>query len=168
MLHPRISASTWPLNKSDKVDWLQQCCSEYHGLQNSSRERMCNSVLSPEQIRLVSQFDTKAKKGDLGGAYLGQDPRLLWAKKGHDKFQQQLKKIKEKPKENEPVSSDFFEKNPDVHKQGIQKGWFRKEKDPEQSTSLAELRASTCDESTLISESQTNQIPMRMTSARSR
>ena len=89
---------------------------------------MCNSVLSPEQIRLVSQFDTKAKKGDLGGAYLGQDPRFLWAKKGLDKFQKQLKKIKEKSKEKEPVSSDLIEKNPDVHKQGIQKGWFRRER----------------------------------------
>ena len=40
---------------------------------------------------MVSQFDTKAKKGDVAGAYLGQDPRLLWAKKGLDKFQKQLK-----------------------------------------------------------------------------
>ena len=28
----------------------------------------------------------------MGGAYIGQDPRLLWAKPGLDKFRQQLKK----------------------------------------------------------------------------
>ena len=52
---------------------------------------MAAAMLHPEQVRLVSQFDTKAKKGDVAGAYLGQDPRLLWAKKGLDKFQKQLK-----------------------------------------------------------------------------
>ena len=53
-------------------------------------------------------------------------------------------KLKQKPKENEPVSSDFLEKNPDVHKEGIQKGWFREEKDPQDmSTSLAEIGDST-------------------------
>lgn len=38
------------------------------------------------------------------------------------------------------MSSDFLEKNPDVYKEGLRKGWFREEKDPqERSTSLAEL-----------------------------
>ena len=85
----------------------------------------------------------------MGAAYIGQDPQLLWAEPGLDKFQKQLKKLKQEPKDNEPVSSDFFEKNPDVRKEGIQKGWFREEKDPDQATSLAQLGASTCDGSTL-------------------
>ena len=131
------SCTSWPF-LDDKVEWLQQCCTEYNVLQNSTRERMCDSVLSPEQVRLVYQFDTRAKKGDVAGAYLGQGPRLLWAKP--DQFQKQLKNSKQKPKENEPVTSDFLEKNLDVYKEGLRKGWFREEKDPqERSTSLAEL-----------------------------
>ena len=47
------------------------------------------------------------------------------------------------------MSSDFFEKHPDVRKEGIDKGWFLEGEDLEQSTSLAQLGASTCDESTL-------------------
>ena len=67
---------------------------------------MCDSVLSPKQIQLVSKFDTKAKKGDVGAAYIGQDPQLLRAKPGLDEFGQQLKKLLQERKENEPVSSD--------------------------------------------------------------
>ena len=142
------SCVSWPfLTKNEKVEWLQQCCSEYNVLQNSSREEMCISVLSPNQVRLVSQFDTKAKKGDVAGAYMGQDPRLLWAKPGLDHFQKQLKKLKQKPKANQPVSSDFFEKNPTVRQEGLRKGWFREEKDPqEESSSLVEIGADTCED----------------------
>eukprot|EP00435_Cladocopium_sp_Y103_P045713 s2094_g13.t1 len=132
------SCTSWPFfTKNQKVEWLEECCGEYNVLQNSSREEMCNSVLSPEQIRLVSQFDSKAK-GDVAGAYMGQDPPLLWAKPGLDKFEKQLKTLKSKPKENEPVSSDFFEKNPNVRKEGLRKGWFREEMDP-QSSSLVQI-----------------------------
>ena len=121
-----------------------QCATEQH-------QRTCDSVLSPKQIQLVSQFDTKAK-GDVGPAWpclCWQDPQLLWAKPGFVKFRKQLKKLKQEPKENEPVGSEFFENNLDVHKEGIGEGWFREEKDPEQSTSLAQLGHTTCDESTL-------------------
>eukprot|EP00435_Cladocopium_sp_Y103_P017599 s262_g4.t1 len=135
------SCASWPfLTKEEKVSWLQECCSEYNVQQNSSREDMCDSVLSSKQVRLVSQFDTKGKKGDVAGAYMGQDPRLLWAKPGLDQFEEQLKKLKRKPKENQPVSSDFFEKNPSVRQEGLGKGWFTEEKDPqERSSSLAEI-----------------------------
>ena len=137
---------SWPfLAKGEKVEWLQQCCGEFNVLQNSSRERMCNSVLSPRQVRLVSQFDIKAKQGDVGGVYMGQDPRLLWAKPGLEKFRKERNRFKQKPKENQPVTSDFFEKHPDVYKEGLKEGWFREEKDPEEvSTFLAEIGASTC------------------------
>ena len=109
------SCVSWPfLTKNEKVEWLQECCSEFNVLQNSSRENMCDSVLSRKQVRLISHFDTKAKKGDVAGAYMGQ--------------------------ENEPVTSDFFEKNPDVRKKGLQNGWFTEEKDlPERSSSLVEI-----------------------------
>ena len=63
------SCVSWPfLTKNEKVEWLQECCSEFNVLQNSSRENMCDSVLSRKQVRLISHFDTKAKKGDVAGA----------------------------------------------------------------------------------------------------
>jgi len=136
------SCASWPfLTKDEKVEWLQP-------------EHMCTSVLSPRQVGLVSQFDINAKKGDVGGAYMGQDPRLLWAKPCLAKFHQHLKKLKQIPKENEPMSSDFLQKNPDVYKKGLRKGWFTEASEkiwkdpPGMSTSLAELKATTC-ESTL-------------------
>ena len=56
------------------------------------------------------------------------------------------------------MSSDFFEKNPDMRKKGIEKGWFREEKDPKQCASLAQHAqlgpATTCDESTIKSHHQ--------------
>ena len=63
------SCASWPFfTKEEKVEWLQECCSEFNVLQNSSRENMCDSVLSRKQVRLISHFDTKAKKGDVAGA----------------------------------------------------------------------------------------------------
>ena len=75
---------------------------------------------------------------------------MLWAKPGLDKFQQQLNKLKQKPRERaSELGLPGKEPRSDVHKEGIQKGWFREEKDPqEMSTSLAEIGDSTC-ESTL-------------------
>ena len=118
------------------MDSVQHCCSQ-------------NTYLGAEpQVGLVSQF----------GAYMGQDPRLLWAKPCLAKFHQHLKKLKEKlkqiPKENEPMSSDFLQKNPDVYKKGLRKGWFTEASEknwkdpPGMSTSLAEHKVTTC-ESTL-------------------
>jgi len=148
----------WPQLQLLAIPGQGRKCTAFNVLQNSNRKHMCNSVLSPRQVELVSQKDTKAKTGDVGGAYMGQDPRLLWAKPGLAKFHQQLNKLKQKPKENEPVSSDFLERNPDVHKKGLREGWFREPallkpflvdilEDPqEMSTSLAEIGASTCDD----------------------
>ena len=134
------SCVSWPFfTKEEKEEWLEQCCSEYNVLKNSSRENMCDSVLSRKQIELISHFDTKGKKGDIAGAYVGQDPRLLWAKPGLDHFQEQVKKLKQKPKENEPVSSDFLEKNPSVRQKGLEKGWFTEEKDLPERSSLVEI-----------------------------
>ena len=106
---------------------------------------MCNSVLSHRQVDLVSKFVTKAKQGDVGGAYMGQDARLLWAQPGLKKFEEELKKLKQKPQENQPVTSDFLEKHPNVYKEGLRKGWFRKEDPQEMSTSLVETGDSTCE-----------------------
>ena len=76
-----------------------------------SREQMCNSVLSPKQVRLVSRFDTKAKKGDVAGSYLGQDPRLLWAEPVIEKFKKELKGLGTMPKKGDFMSAQTSWKN---------------------------------------------------------
>lgn len=132
------------LTRDEKEDWQEQCCSEFNVLRNS-REFICNLVLSHRQVDLVSKFVTKAKQGDVGGTYMGQDARLLWAQPGLKKFEEELKKLKQKPQENQPVTSDFLEKHPNVYKEGLRKGWFRKEDPQEMSTSLVETGDSTCE-----------------------
>lgn len=138
------SCSSWPFfTKEEKVDWLEECCSEYNVLQNSSRERMCTSVLTPQQVQLITKGDTKARRGtDVAGSYIGQDPVLLWTKKGIKKFRSQLKKLKAMPKKDDRVSSIFLENNPKIHKEGLEKGWFTEEtiaKKQQRPTSLVQI-----------------------------
>ena len=115
-------------NKSEKVMWLEECCTELNVLSGSSRERMCDSVLTPGQVQLVSKLDqyTKAKSGtDVGGVFIGQDPRLLWTKDGLLEFKHQVKKLKRVPKDGDLVDSEFLEDYPDLRETGIEKGWFK-------------------------------------------
>ena len=72
-----IFRKEWPtfFTKNEKVEWLEECCSEFNVLRNSTREVMCNSVLTPQQVNLVSKLDINVKNGtDVGGSYMGQDP----------------------------------------------------------------------------------------------
>ena len=95
----------------------------------SSRDKMCDSVLSKKQVEKISKFNTKAKEDtDVGGAYIGQDPPLLWAKGGLQKYKEELKGLGPMPKEGDPVSSDFLEKHPDVRTEGLRHKWFKEEK----------------------------------------
>ena len=73
----------WPFfTEKEKVNWLDECCTEFTVLNGSSRDKMCDSVLSKKQVEKISKFNTKAKEDtDVGGAYIGQDPPLLWARK---------------------------------------------------------------------------------------
>ena len=114
------SCTAWPFfNKSEKVMWLEECCTELNVLNGSSRERMCNSVLTPEQVQRVSKLNTKAKSGtDVGGAYIGQDQRLLWTTTGLSEFKMT------KPKDGDLVDSKFLEEHPDVQREGMQKPGF--------------------------------------------
>ena len=113
------SCTVWPFfTKPEKVMWLEECCTELNVLNGSSRERMCDSVLTPEQVKRVSKLNTKAKSGtDVGGAYIGQDRRLLWTTKGLSQFKMT------KP-EDGFVDSKFLEEHPDVEQKGIQKPGF--------------------------------------------
>ena len=67
-------------------------------LQNSSREQMCDSVLSPQQVHGSPSLTPPRKATSVVSTL------------------DRTNKLKHKPKENEPVSSDFLEKNPDVHR----------------------------------------------------
>lgn len=143
------SCTSWPFfTRDEKVDWLEECCTEYNILNGSSRELMCDSVLSPQQVDLVSKGDTTAKEGsDVGGSYTGQDPPLQWTSKGLEEFKEQLR-FKRKPKEGDEVTSEFLEQNPDVRQKGLHKKWFREEKvaeekGPDGPTSLAQ--STSCD-----------------------
>lgn len=108
-----VGCMAWPFfSKDEKVSWLEECCTEFNVLNGSSRERMRDSVLTPEQVQTLSKFDTKAKTDtDVGGSCIGQDPALLWTQKGLSKFKGQLKKLKKKLKKGDLVDSDFLEKN---------------------------------------------------------
>ena len=46
-----------------QVEWLEECCTEFNVLEGSSRERMCNSVLTPEQVKRLSEYNTVAREG---------------------------------------------------------------------------------------------------------
>eukprot|EP00435_Cladocopium_sp_Y103_P056890 s1500_g19.t1 len=47
---------SWPfLSKQQQIDWEAECCSEWNVLKGSSRQRMCNSVLSPTDTAKVSK-----------------------------------------------------------------------------------------------------------------
>ena len=125
------SCTAWPFfNKSEKVMWLEECCTELNVLNGSSRERMCDSVLTPEQVRLVSTLNkyTKAKSGtDVAGVFIGQDPRLLWTADGLSEFKDEVKKLKRVPKDGDLVDSEFLEDYPNVQEEGLHKGWFQQE-----------------------------------------
>ena len=125
------SCTAWPFfNKSEKVMWLEECCTELNVLSGSSRERMCDSVLTPEQVRLVSTLNkyTKAKAGtNVAGVFIGQDPRLLWTTDGLEEFKDEVKKLKRVPKDGDLVDSEFLEDYPNVQEEGLHKGWFQQE-----------------------------------------
>ena len=124
------SCMSWPFfTKTEKIEWLEECCTEFNVLNGSSRERMCNSVLTPEQVELVSKLDTNVKNTDVGGAYTGQDRRLIWTKAGLFKFDAQLKKQKTVPKDGDLVDSEFLEENHEIRQKGLQNGWFREEEE---------------------------------------
>ena len=144
------SCMTWPFfTEKEKVSWLDECCTEYNVLEGSSRDNMCNSVLSKRQVEKISKFDTKAKEDtDVGGAYIGQDPRLLWRQKGLKKFRKELQGLDPMPKKDDPVSSDFLEKHPDVRKEGIRQKWFTQEKMTDEKgkpSSFTEIGITTCE-----------------------
>lgn len=71
--------------EQQQIDWELECCAEVNILKGSSREDMCNSVLSPTDAAMVSEDDLEEPEGvDTDGVVVGQgqDFILVWTKEG--------------------------------------------------------------------------------------
>ena len=148
----------WPFFSSkEKVEWEVECCSEMSVLKNSSRELMCNSVLSSRLAKEASKYDREEEDGaDVGKVLIGQNSSLFWTEKGAQqarsgiKFQLPKKStkktwsrrfidkllhpfgksvlIKEKGAlADTKVSMDFLLKHPNVGEEFLRRGYFREE-----------------------------------------
>ena len=133
----------WPFFSSEeKVDWNLECCSEMSILRNSSRERMCNSVLSGRLAIAASQHDLNEQAGtDVGKVLLGQNSSLFWTKEGARKFGFN---------KGDKVSMDFLMKHQKVGEEYVRLGYFSEKpvtKILNESTSLMEVSSvdGTCD-----------------------
>ena len=146
----------WPFfSPREKVNWNLECCSEMNVLKNSSRERMCNSVLSDHLATEASQYDLEEKDGtDVGKVLIGQNSSLFWTKKGAQQARRGIKLrlpkkstkkagkfinkllhpfgksvlIKEAgARADANVSMDFLLKHPNVGEEFLRRGYFREE-----------------------------------------
>ena len=75
---------SWPfLTNTQQIEWQAECCSEWNVLKGSSRERLCNSVMSPTDEAKVSQNDLPEPPNiDTSAVVIGQDANLVWTEKG--------------------------------------------------------------------------------------
>jgi len=111
-------------------------------LKNSSRERMCNSVLPDRLAIAASQYDLNEQAGtDVGKVLIGQNSSLVWTKAGARKFGF---------KKGDKVSIDFLRKHKKVGEKYLQLGYFKEKpisKMLDESTSLMEVSSvdGTCD-----------------------
>ena len=82
----------------------------------------------PCVIQCWLKLDTKVKDGtDVGGSYMGQDPPLVWTRKGLKQFTGQLKKLKAQPKEGDQVRSLFLDRYQRIRQEGLEKRWFKEQ-----------------------------------------
>ncbi len=130
----------WPFfSPKEKVEWDVECCGEMSVLKNSSRELMCNSVLSGRLAKEASQYDLNEQAGtDIGKVLIGQNSSLVWTKEGAE----QSKLGKETgAHERDKVSMEFLLANKDVGEEFLRRGYFREEplsKMLDQATSVME------------------------------
>eukprot|EP00438_Fugacium_kawagutii_P028150 Skav213030 [mRNA] locus=scaffold2312:372912:374639:- [translate_table: standard] len=148
------SCLAWPFfTKAEKVTWLEECCTEYNVLSGSPREKMCNSVLTPDQAKKVSATDIKPlKKGtDVGEPYIGQGPLLLWTEKGvNSELGKFYSQSHNPPKPNGPVSSQVMEEHPHIRAEALKNKWFKQRNiiqsdSDNQANSFMEARRNACD-----------------------
>ena len=94
-------------------------------LKNSSRERMCNSVLSKHDADLASKDDLSQEGKDVAAAYVGQDLQLLWTQKGVDsELGRNYSWLQPKPEAGEEVTEQLLQLQPNIRKKALQEGWF--------------------------------------------
>jgi hypothetical protein len=58
---------------------------------------------------------------------MGQDPPLVWTRKGLKQFTGQLKKLKAQPKEGDQVRSLFLDRYQRIRQEGLEKRWFKEQ-----------------------------------------
>ena len=139
----------WPFfSLEEKVTWDVECCGEMSVLKNSSRERMCNSVLPGRLAKEASKFDPQEEDGtDVGKVLIGQNTSLFWTKKGAQEARDGIKSnggawgfdillnpfgksvlIKEEQAlADTKVTMDFLLKHPNVGEEFLRRGYFREE-----------------------------------------
>jgi len=139
----------WPFfSLEEKVNWEVECCGEMNVLKNSSRELMCNSVLSDRLAKEASQYDLEEEDGtDVGKVLIGQNSSLLWTKKG---AQESALGKEAQAHGGEKVNMDFLLKHPKIGEEYLHLGYFREEplsKILNKATSLMEVSSQdgTCD-----------------------
>eukprot|EP00913_Durusdinium_trenchii_P023738 g22295.t2 len=120
------SCISWPFfDEQQKADWQAECCTEYNVLKNSSREQMCNSVLSKHDTDLVSKNDLSQEGKDVAGAYVGQDLQLLWTQKGVDsEMGRNYTWLEPEPEAGEEVTEQLLLLQPNIRKKALDEGWF--------------------------------------------
>ena len=151
----------WPFfSPQEKVDWQLECCAEMSILKNSSRELMCNSVLSSGLAKEASEYDLGEQNGtDVGKVLIGQNSSLVWTRQGI-KFQfpkkskarrfisklfnpfGKEKKAEATPHEGDKVSMEFLIQHPKIGEEYLHLGYFKEEpitKILNEATSLMEV-----------------------------
>ena len=144
----------WPFfSPKEKVEWDVECCGEMSVLKNSSRERMCNSVLPDRLAKKASRYDLEEQnRTDVGKVLIGQNTSLVWTREGI-KFQfpkEDEEEAESTPREGDKVSMDFLLEHQKVGEEYLRLGYFREKpvsKMLDESTSLMEVSSqdSTCD-----------------------
>ncbi|CAK9065521.1 Uncharacterized protein SCF082_LOCUS33613 [Durusdinium trenchii] len=124
------SCISWPFfDEQQKADWQAECCTEYNVLKNSSREEMCNSVLSTHDADLASKNDLSQEGKDVAGAYVGQDLQLLWTQKGVDsEMGRNYTWLQPKPEAGKEVTEQLLQLQPNIRKKALQEDWFKERK----------------------------------------
>ncbi|CAE7478757.1 Fem1b [Symbiodinium natans] len=120
------SCTSWPfLSQDNQAAWLAECCTEYNVLKNSSREMMCNSVLTQQDAELVSEHDLSVEGKDAAATYLGQDPRLLWTAEGAaSDLGSKYHFLDPPPRAGHAVAEELLRQEPNIRQRGLANGWF--------------------------------------------
>ena len=124
----------WPFfSPEEKVDWQLECCAEISILKHSSRELMCNSVLSGHLAKEASKYDLEEEDGtDVGKVLIGQNSSLVWTREGikfhfPKKSKEDEEEAESTPREGDKVSIDFLLKHQKVGEEFLRLGYFREE-----------------------------------------